>query len=104
MYPFMTPFDVGQTYLYRCEVHTAAMRGRLVVQGNLPEPAVGDVDCNGNINSIDAALLLQLGAGLVDELPCQENADTNGDGNVNSIDSALVLQFAAGLLDQLPPL
>lgn len=102
-YEFLTPFDVGNFYRYRCQVHPVAMSGVLRVEGDLPAPQIGDVNCDGNINSIDAALLLQLGAGLVASLPCQQNADTNDDGSVNSIDSALVLQYAAGLLLQLPP-
>jgi hypothetical protein len=55
------------------------------------------------VNAIDAALILQLAAGLIGSVPCQENGDVNGDGNVSAIDAALVLQFAAGLLGSLPP-
>ncbi len=64
--------------------------------------AIGDVNCNSNVDSIDAALVLQLVAGLVDTLSCEENADTNADGTTNSIDAALILQFTAGLIDTLP--
>lgn len=68
-----------------------------------PAPAVaGDVDCNGGVNSIDAALLLQLGAGLVDSLPCEENADVNESVAVDAIDAALILQLVAGLISSLP--
>ena len=55
------------------------------------------------MNAIDAALLLQFGAGLFQFLLCEENADTNLDGFINSIDAALILQFVAGLLATLPP-
>ncbi len=64
---------------------------------------IGDTTCDGRVNSIDAALVLQLSAGLIDSLACQENADTNGDTFVNSIDAALILQYDAGLIDHLPP-
>jgi len=58
----------------------------------------GDVDCDGEVTSIDAALILQLDAGLVASLPCQAAADVNADGAANAIDAALVLQHVACLL------
>jgi hypothetical protein len=62
----------------------------------------GDVNCDRTTNSIDAALILQLGAGLVHSLACPEAADVNHDGRMNSIDAALILQYSAGLLHTLP--
>jgi hypothetical protein len=67
-----------------------------------PKEPDGDVNCNGSTDAIDAALVLQLTAGLIDELSCGENADVNQDGSTNAIDGALILQFAAGLIDHLP--
>lgn len=69
----------------------------------VPGDLVGDVNCDGVVNAIDAALVLQLSAGLVGSLACEENADVNGNGAVNSVDAALILQYAAGLIDILPP-
>jgi hypothetical protein len=69
-----------------------------------PSPALlGDVDCGGSVNSIDAALILQLSAGLTGSLQCQEKADVNEDGAIDAIDAALVLQYDAGLIGGLPP-
>ncbi len=68
-----------------------------------PPSLVGDVGCDGSVNSIDAALILQLDAGLIDSLACQDAADVNEDGAINAIDAALVLQFDAGLIERLPP-
>lgn len=64
---------------------------------------IGDVDCNSTANSIDAALILQYGAALVESLPCEEGADVNEDGTINSIDASLILQYDAGLIPRLRP-
>jgi RHS repeat-associated protein len=64
---------------------------------------IGDVGCDGSVNSVDAVLVLQKNAGLLSTLKCQENADVNLDGRISSLDAALILQFDAGLIGQLPP-
>ena len=64
----------------------------------------GDANCNGVINSIDATLILQFDAGLVDSLQCPGFADVNWDHHVNAVDATIILQIGAGLLDgPLPP-
>jgi hypothetical protein len=65
-----------------------------------PSPVTkkGDVNCDDLVNTIDAALILQLTAGLITSLPCQELGDLNHDGQVSSVDAAIVLQLDAGLL------
>ena len=97
---FEYTFNNPGTYLYFCELHPQVHRGMIIVQS--PQ-FIGDVDCSEDISSIDAALVLQLTAGLIDELSCPQNGDTNFDGMTNSIDAALILQFVAGLLPTLPP-
>ena len=57
--------------------------------------AVGDANCDGSVNSIDAALILQLHAGLIDEV-CGD-VDVNGDGVANSIDALLIVQMGLGV-------
>jgi len=64
-----------------------------------PPVAVGDTDCDGEVTAIDAALILQLSAGIVDNLECEDAVDVNGDGASNAVDAALVLQFVAGIID-----
>ncbi len=63
----------------------------------------GDANCDGMVNSVDAALILQLSAGLIGSVGCPGNADVSGDGLTNAIDAALILQVTAGLIPSLPP-
>lgn len=65
---------------------------------------MGDANCDGIVNPIDSAFILQLSAGLIEELPCPKNGDTSRDGITNRVDSALILQLSAGLIDSLPPI
>lgn len=67
-----------------------------------PDSALlGDVNCDGEVDAIDAALLLQLTAGLIHGLPCEQNADVDNDSTITAIDAALILQYVAGLISQL---
>ena len=68
-----------------------------------PNGLVGDANCDDAVNAIDAAFILQFGAGLIGGLPCADRADANQDGDVTAVDAALVLQFGAGLIGMLPP-
>jgi hypothetical protein len=65
-----------------------------------PTPKVnpGDVDCDGEVNPIDATLILQHVAGLLGELPCPQNADLNEDGQITAKDAEIILQMSAGLI------
>jgi hypothetical protein len=71
------------------------------VVATAPYPS-GDVNCDGAAGAIDAALVLQVNAGLTYSLPCLQNTDVNRDVQINSIDALLILQYAAGLIHQLP--
>jgi hypothetical protein len=109
---FEFTFNSAGMFPYRCSVHPDQMRGIIVVGGAPPAPTptppptppgceTGDANMDGSVTSIDAALVLQFDAGLLNSLACPMGADVNGDGNVNSLDAALILQFVAGLLDEL---
>ena len=71
------------------------------VVATAPYP-IGDVNCDGTVNAIDAALDLQVNAGRSVFPNCYQNADVNGDGQINSLDALLVLQYDAGLLGTFP--
>jgi hypothetical protein len=106
LYPgdsFEFTFTEPGEYLYYCTFHPTTQRGLIRVLEPGPSGSVGDVNCNDGVNAIDATLVLQLVAGLLDQLSCQENADTNADGMTNAVDATLILQLVAGLLDSLPP-
>jgi hypothetical protein len=64
---------------------------------------LGDVNDDGLVNSVDALLIVQFDAGLLDHLANAPSADVNLNGIVNSVDAALVLQYVADLLHELPP-
>ncbi len=68
-----------------------------------PGSLIGNVNCDGAINAVDAALILQFGARLLANLPCQANGLINDDTRIDAIDAALVLQFIARLISTLPP-
>lgn len=112
---FSKTFTQAGVFTYRCDVHPTEMHGQIVVNSPTvpatpivsatppPQALTGDVNCSHTVDSIDAALVLQLSAGLVSSLGCQQNGDVNGDGQINSIDAALILQYVAGLISHLPP-
>jgi hypothetical protein len=61
----------------------------------------GDVNGDGEVNTIDAALIMQSVAGFIAQPPNQSVADVNDDGRIDSVDAALILQYDAGLIESL---
>jgi len=98
-----TPTPPGATPTPLAATPTASAATPTPSAATPPGAGLGDVNCDGMINSIDAALVLQLSSGLTASLPCSGNADVNVSGAVNAIDAALILQRVAGLIDHLPP-
>ncbi len=66
-----------------------------------PTPAklCGDVNLDGVVGSVDAALILQLRAGFISSVPNASNADTNNSGGITTEDAGLILQVVAGFID-----
>lgn len=95
--------------LPRLAVLLAVLTGVAIAQGGPHAAAsmvwlMGDADCNKEVDSRDANLVLQFDAGLTPPLRCKQNAHADGDVRVTSTDAQLILQFEASLIDHLPPI
>jgi hypothetical protein len=64
---------------------------------------VGNVNCDGDVDSLDATIVLQYDASLLSEYACPDQGDTNGDGVSDAEDAAPILHFTAGLISDLDP-
>lgn len=78
--------------------HITCVRGEC----QLTQSLLGDANCDGRVNAIDAALVLQLNAGLLQDLPCRAFADANQNGSIGPVDATLILQYSSGMLPALP--
>jgi hypothetical protein len=58
----------------------------------------GDANCDGQVNSIDALIVLQFVARLRSSVPCPDLADYDHNGQLTSVDASLILQDDAGLI------
>lgn len=73
----------------------------LVEEGNGESDGLGDVNGDGNVDSLDAALVLKYDVKLVSFDESQKNTgDVNGDGGTNSLDAALILRYDANIIDR----
>lgn len=62
-----------------------------------PTGPPGDVNCDRIVTAIDATLVLQFDAALLQSLPCEAGADVNNDGRVDANDAVLILWMVGGL-------
>ena len=74
------------------------LKGDSLVSCRPDDGELGDIDCSGLVNSIDAAIVLQHDAGLLGLPACDFKGDMNQDGRINNIDAALILRHVAGLI------
>lgn len=64
--------------------------------------ALGDVNADGRITALDASLILQYDAMLINSLENMEGADVSGDGRITALDASLILQYDAMLIQDFP--
>jgi hypothetical protein len=64
----------------------------------------GDPNCDGVRTAIDALIVLQFAASLLDDAECLFNGDVDLDGSINALDALYILQDVAGLIDLGPKL
>lgn len=65
-----------------------------------PSALLGDVNCDGILDSVDPLLILQLLAAFLQSLSCESAADVDLNRNIDSLDALIILQFLAGLITQ----
>lgn len=67
-------------------------------------PFYGDVDGNGNIDSYDAAQLLQVFVGMITDWEEWQYVagDVDGNGILEAYDASLILRFSVGLINSFP--
>ncbi len=77
------------------------MNGGIDVE-DVPGFAPGDVDCDGDTDSVDGLFILRETAGLP-PADCIAGGDVDCDGDVDSVDALMVMRHVAGLSVNLPP-
>ena len=81
--------------------NTPAFDGRPSWQPLASPSQPGDANCDAVSDALDALVVLQFEASLIESLACQQNADVNGDGAMTAVDATFILQFDVGLLVSL---
>jgi len=95
--PVQLGSPLGNTIQTDGEDGSVNVNGAGCPTGNL----TGDANCNGGVNAIDSAIVLQINAGIISPFSCRDNADVNDNGMIDAIDAALILQYVAGLISRL---
>lgn len=75
------------------DIAVADAAGIAAAWGLTEKHDLGDVNGDGAVNTLDAAMILRHSAGMVELTPAQlAAADVNGDGNVDANDAASILR------------
>jgi hypothetical protein len=89
--------EAGATYYFQVGSQLGGFYGYPEVQFSIKVTALGDADCSGAINAVDALGVLRKAAGL-SAPACVGAADINCTGGLNSVDALLILRAAAGII------
>lgn len=63
----------------------------------------GDTDCDGEVDSVDALMVLRNTAGLPHSAKCIAAGDVDCDQDIDSVDALKILRYVAGLGNPVPP-
>ncbi|MBQ7646536.1 MAG: InlB B-repeat-containing protein, partial [Clostridia bacterium] len=87
-------YFAGTLYEQNADITLYAVWGKNII--------LGDVNCDGEIDSMDAVETFKYDAGLVD-LDADQlfAADVNGDGEADSSDAVMILKYDAGIIDAI---
>ncbi len=81
----------------------SASEGGIISTGDLDEVVYGDVNGDGEIDYLDAVLVLQYSLGLVELAQIQETSAKVNDGvDVDFTDAVLILQRSLGIIGEFP--
>ncbi len=61
----------------------------------------GDVSLDGKVNNLDATVILQYDAGIIELGVTKAAGNVNGDGSLNNLDATEILKYDAGIIDSL---
>lgn len=59
----------------------------------------GDVNLDGKVNNLDATVVLQYDAGIIELSATKKAGDVNGDEKINNLDATEILKYDAGIID-----
>ena len=95
-----TPGTYGVYVSSTTEAYTEVASFQVTTSWEKAPYILGDVNMDGDINSLDALLVLRFNAMMVELNETQKQAaDVNSDGTINSIDALVILQINAGIIN-----
>ena len=100
---------ISQADSYYWETDEFAGEMVVIINGDLAVESIyftqkaielGDVNCDGAVTAVDARLVLQYVAGLVEDYELNMYySDVNKDGDITAVDARIILQKVAGLVE-----